>query len=464
MKYFYTDNGETAVGPLSREALLTLKGGGVIADSTRVKEEGATDWKSFAAVFETEKQAASPSSSENANGISDSSNPQLKIYKNLADIAEGATLKLLLLFSETDAAPDNDGIEKLLLKFLLGADDFTETCCQQYAVTLRKASMLAEVRGTPTTILVRQIRENCFSKTDGILTSYLEALKSCQIDLQNAADKFEESSVLGAALRGGALGQLAGGFGKTGARLGIVNAAISGFAERDKQRELLWEQSKAKEDAKRAAGRKIIEYLIAVKSVPRSLLDFGCARAFGGQVDFELQGAALSAVEAAIGEKISGSIARAVEISGVQVDSRQLEDEIATAPANGIEQGAIDAVTQLLGGEGKSALIYAFKCQIGLKSNLQLFAAVTNNRVWIGGIKIGGSEAVQVLDLPFSRLQFIYQQSKNTIFSGAVSKITLKWGGLFDVAILNSSKEQGEFFFKVLKRRVARENKACVFG
>jgi hypothetical protein len=287
-------------------------------------------------------------------------------------------------------------------------------------------------------------------------------LSGCQIDLQIAADKLGESSVLGAALRGGALGQLAGGFGKTGARLGVVNAAISGFAERETQRGLLWEQAKAQEDAKYAAGRKIIEYLIAVKGVPRSLLDFGCARVFGGQVDFELQDSALNGVEEAIGEKISRAIAKAVEIGGSQDDSRQLDDEISTAPPNGIEKGAIDAITQVLGGEGKSALIYAFKCQIGLKSNLRLFAAATNNRVWIGGIKIGGSDAVQVLDLPFSRLQFIYQQSKNTIFSGAVSKITLKWGGLFDIAILNSSKEQGEHFFKILKRRVARENKACV--
>ena len=106
-------------------------------------------------------------------------------------------------------------------------------------------------------------------------------------------------------------------------------------------------------------------------------------------------------------------------------------------------------------------MIYGFKCQIGLKSRLQLDAAVTNQRVWIGGVKPGGTEVVQVLELPFSQLQFICQQSKNTIFSGQVSEITLKWGGFLQVAILDSPKEQGEYFYQVLKRRVAAENGAC---
>jgi hypothetical protein len=145
MRYFYTHNGETAVGPLSREALLTLKAGGVIADSTRVKEEDATDWRAFEDIFETEKQAASSLPSENSSGINVNALAPSGTYKNLADIAEGATLKLLQLFSGTHAAPDNDGIEKLLLQFLLEGDDFTETCCQQYAVTLRNASILPEV-------------------------------------------------------------------------------------------------------------------------------------------------------------------------------------------------------------------------------------------------------------------------------------------------------------------------------
>lgn len=466
MRYFYADDKEGAVGPLPGEALLALKAGGILTSSTKVKEEGAADWKLLAEVFTTEgQQAPSPfSSADNAEGVNGDVLAQSETYKELADIVEEATIKLLQLFTDAQAGTDEGEVDGLFLKFLIEADYFTEKCCQQYAVTLRRASILPEVRGTPTTTLAMQIRENCFSKTDGVLTSYLDALNGCHIDLQVAVEKLKESSVLGATLKGAALGQLAGGFGKTGAKLGAVNAAITGFAERDKQRELLWEQTKAQEDAKRAAGSKIVDYLTVVNDVIRSLLDFGCAKAFGGQVDLDLEASALNGIEEAVRERISVAMAKAVELSGLKDDSRQIEEETANAPPNRIEKGAIDSVKRVLGNEGKSAVIYAFKCQIGLKSGLRLFVAVTINRVWIGGIKIGGSEAVQVLDLPFSRLQFIHSQSKNTIFSGAVSKITLKWGGLLDVAILNSSKEQGEYFFKVLKRRVARENGACVIG
>jgi hypothetical protein len=97
-----------------------------------------------------------------------------------------------------------------------------------------------------------------------------------------------------------------------------------------------------------------------------------------------------------------------------------------------------------------------------LKSNLQLDVAITNSRVWIGGIRIGGTDVVQVLEMPLTRLQYIGQQSKNTIFSGAISEVTLKWGGFFDIAILKSAASVGEYFYTVLKRRVNVVNPACV--
>ena len=462
MKYFYADKDNKPAGPLPREALESLKSAGIISDSTMVIEEGASDWVKFSDVpmaqqFTPPPPPPMPSAGSPSAGMT----ARLETYKELAAITQTAAAKILQPFTNPSADDENLPIEEKLLSFLVYADDFTETCCQQFAITLRRTSVMPEVRGTPTTGLARQIREDCFAKTDRILASYLEALQGCHIDLKIAAGRLQETSVLGAALRGAAVGQLAGGLGKTGATLGIFSAVIDGIAESDRQSGLLWEQRKAQADAKRVAGKKMVEYLTSVKQVTETLLDFGCAKCFGGGVDFQLQSAALADVEKAIRDDITAAIAKATELSGLQDDTKQIEDQTAKAPPSGIPDACLNAYKTFLGKEGRAAVIYGFKCQIGLKSRLQLDAAVTNQRVWIGGVKPGGTEVVQVLELPFSQLQFICQQSKNTIFSGQVSEITLKWGGFLQVAILDSPKEQGEYFYQVLKRRVAAENGAC---
>jgi hypothetical protein len=383
-------------------------------------------------------------------------------YKELATIAQTAAAILLQPFTNPSADDENLPVDEKLLSFLIYADDFTETCCQQFAITLRRTSVLPEVRGTPTAGLARQIREDCFAKTDRILASYLEALQGCHIDLRIAAGRLQETSVLGAALRGAAVGQLAGGLGKAGATLGIFSAVIDGIAESDRRSGLLWEQRKAQADAKRVAGKKMVEYLTSVKQVTETLLDFGCAKCLGGGVDFELQSTALADVEKAISDDITAAIAKAKELSGLQDDTKQIEEEAAKAPPSGLPNSAITSIKALLGREACTAVIYGFKCQIGLKNDWPLYVAVTGSRVWFGGEKRGGKEIIQVLDLPFSQLQFIWQKGKATFFSGPVSDITLKWGGLLDLAILRSSKEQGDYFYAVLKRRVASVNGACV--
>ncbi len=172
----------------------------------------------------------------------------------------------------------------------------------------------------------------------------------------------------------------------------------------------------------------------------------------------------LANVEQAVGDDIAAAITRAAEISGFKDDTKLIEDETAKAPPSGIPDSGLQAYKAFLGREGRTAVTFGFKCQIGLKSGLKLDVAVTDNRVWFGGFKPGSTEVVQVMDMPFSRLQFIHHETKNTLFSGAVSKITLKWGGFLDLAILEAPKEQGEYFYQVLKRRVAAENGACVFA
>ncbi len=289
MKYFYADKDNKPVGPLPREALESLKTAGIVSDSSMIVEEGASEWKTFGDIFATQSPAPPPPPIPGAGKPSNEAIPTRKeTYKELGNIAQAATTKLLQPLIHPNDEDRNAPIEEILLSFLIYADDFTETCCQQFANTLRRTSVLPDVRGTPTTALTRQIREECFANTDRILASYLEALQGCHIDLKIAAGRLQDTSVLGAALRGAAQGQLAGGLGKTGATLGIFSAVISGIAESDKQAGLLWEQRKAQADAKRLASRKMAEYLASVKQVTETLLDFGCAKCFGGEVDFSL--------------------------------------------------------------------------------------------------------------------------------------------------------------------------------
>ncbi len=462
MRYYYADKDNKPVGPLPQEALDSLKAAGIISDSTMVIEEGGSEWRRFSDAVAARVSVPPPPPPPPVTGMpTETTLARRETYSNLASIAQKAAEKLLEPFTQPREEDKQMSVDDQLLAFLVYADNFTETCCQQFANTLRRTSVLAEVRGTPTTALARQIREECFAKTDKILASYLEALKGCHIDVGIAVGRLQETSVLGAALGGAAQGQLAGGLGKTGATLGIFSAVVAGFSEREKQIGLLWEQRKALAEAKSLAGRKMIEFLESIKSVTTALLDFGCAKCFGGEVDFTLQSEALAQVERAISEKVALAINRAGEIGGNQDDTHLVEDELTKAPASGIPESILNSYKAFLGREGPTAIIYSFKCQIGLQSGLSLDVAVTNSRVWIGGIKKGGTEIIQVQELPLTQLRFISQLSKNTIFSGAISKITLKWGGFLDLAILDSSQPLGEYFYGVLKRRLSAVNPAC---
>src|ERR1019366_6654985 len=103
----------------------------------------------------------------------------MSIYTELAEIAVAATRKLAGLFGEFASAAPARPLSEMLLRFLVSADCFTETCCQEFAKTLRRESTLAEIRGMPTATLARQIREDCFARTDAILATYIQALRAC---------------------------------------------------------------------------------------------------------------------------------------------------------------------------------------------------------------------------------------------------------------------------------------------
>lgn len=94
------------------------------------------------------------------------------------------------------------------------------------------------------------------------------------------------------------------------------------------------------------------EYLSSVKQVTETLLDFGCAKCFGGEVDFEMQAKVLADVEQAMGDNVARAITRATEIRGIQDDSRLLEEETAKGPPNALPEACLRAYKAFLGKEG----------------------------------------------------------------------------------------------------------------
>src|SRR6266480_2369865 len=108
------------------------------------------------------------------------------VYSKLASIVQDAFDELLKPLEKTRNAEqllESTTAEQFFREFLIHADAFAEKSSQELAKTLRQFSVLADVRGTPTTELAKKIRNMCFERLDRILSSYLAALKDLNLDM-----------------------------------------------------------------------------------------------------------------------------------------------------------------------------------------------------------------------------------------------------------------------------------------
>ncbi len=234
-----------------------------------------------------------------------------RAYEAIAQAAQKSVSELLIPFK---AASDAEGLlramstEEFFKRFIIYADKFTEGCCQDYAKIIRQCSMVPEIRGTPTTSLSKQVRAEVFEPLDGILTDYIRALRDLDMDLSNVSSELRESSVVEAGMRGAAIGQLAGGLGRSGRTMGTINALLQAGAEVDKRLALLQQRLELLKQAESMAFPKIVEYLKAVRELPERLLDYGCAKCFGGHISFERQQKALESISAVIAGEMDAAI------------------------------------------------------------------------------------------------------------------------------------------------------------
>ena len=296
-------------GPYTDQQLLEFIASGNVTREDHARREDWTEWKTVNDILSI-ATVTQPIPFGERTASNDP--PGIRLYADFAAIAEEATMKLLRPFADAKDIPTALTIDRWFIKFALFAADFTETCCHEFALVIRRTSTLPHVRGIPTIIMSRDIRSACFSESDMILASFLEALKECDVDINVASARLrsaslQDSNFIGAALNGAALGRLAGGSGRAGSYLSTYGAAKSLFGELDRQITIKGNAIRAalqlklvKIKCQSVARTKMIEYLRNIHSVTKNLLDYGCAKALGGEVDFDLQEETLRKVESSV--------------------------------------------------------------------------------------------------------------------------------------------------------------------
>jgi hypothetical protein len=242
-------------------------------------------------------------------------------YDAMAQAAQRSVSELLIPFK---AASDAEGllramsIEEFFTRFIVYADKFTNGCCQDFAKIMRQCADVAEIRGTPTLVVAKQIRAEVFEPFDGILVSYIRACKELEMDLSGITAELRDSNVMDAALKGAAIGQLAGGLGSSGKTLGTINALLQAGVEAEKQLALLQQKAALIKQAEAMTIPKIVEYLKAVRDLPERLLDYGCAKCFGGRVSLDRQREALERVSTTVAHEVDAAISLTGELAQVQ--------------------------------------------------------------------------------------------------------------------------------------------------
>jgi hypothetical protein len=250
----------------------------------------------------------------------DSPQANVDVYSMMASIVRVAFDDLLKPLEKTRNAEqllESTTAEEFFRDFLIHADAFAEKSSQEFAKTLRQFSAVPEVRGTPTTELAKQIRKTCFERLDRILSGYVAALRDLNLDMSITGSQLAGSSVIDAAFHGAAVGQLAGGLGSAGKNLGTFNAIWKGADELLRQGALAVQQLQLLQRARRLPYEKIAEFLDTSASLPEELLDYGCAKCFGGGVDFGRQKAALESISSQTTDKLKEavSLVRAIPVA-----------------------------------------------------------------------------------------------------------------------------------------------------
>lgn len=191
-------------------------------------------------------------------------------------------------------------IEDFVRAFVSHSDHVTDAWCQRYARIVREWTSNPEVLGKPTVVLAKEVRADVFGTMDRILTGYTQDLMQLEKETEAFSYDLQSTSVVQAAMKGAAVGQLAGGLGTSGKALGGINALLAAGAEAQRTAGIMQHRAALLREPRFLALSKIALYLEQVASLPERLLDYGCARSLGGSVSFAEQQAAWELVQESV--------------------------------------------------------------------------------------------------------------------------------------------------------------------
>ena len=154
-----------------------------------------------------------------------------------------------------DSAANQD-----LVAFLTQADSFCSTCCLRIAAELKESSALADIRETSEPVLARLVRNRCFDTLDSTLGSYVDALRSLNVEVKSVVNQLSDSKVKDL---------LAGGASSASA----ASEGVRRLAQLNKGTALLC----------------IWDYLRLLTTLPAEVMDYGSAKTFGPDADYQMQ-------------------------------------------------------------------------------------------------------------------------------------------------------------------------------
>ena len=205
-----------------------------------------------------------------------------RAYEAMAHAVETNVARLLSSFkSGSDGGGGLAGTgpgEPSLSRYLHRVEDFIERCCRDYAEIMRQCALVPEIRGTPSVLLAKQIRQDVFTPVDAWLNNGNEIRRV--------------------------------------------------YAEKQQQ---LSPQIIAlfREDTKELISELMVACLKSVGQQPERLLDYAAAKCFGAQVSLEHQRQAWESIHAVIAQEIGAAI-RLVEtlpVAEERLERQQLKAE-----------------------------------------------------------------------------------------------------------------------------------------
>jgi hypothetical protein len=203
-----------------------------------------------------------------------------------------ATSNLSLLLSPFDEFRDSEtlratvGSERFVRAFLNHSDEFCSRCSSQAAKLMKECTVSPGIRAMPTVELTKEIRAVVFEPLDRPMAG----LKGLLAELENVT--------------------------------GILRAGVNDSAMRLRGMNLV-------RGSEALIVKSVGEYLEELSNVNEQLVDFCCAKVFGGQISMEKQKAALQAVQADIQLKVGPIIKliHAVVDADQNLTTREIEDD-----------------------------------------------------------------------------------------------------------------------------------------